>query len=76
MKEKVLQILGQALPEIDFASSKTLVDDGILDSLLLISVVAALTAEFGITIPYTEITENNFNSIDAMTAMVERLMKG
>lgn len=76
MKEKVLQILRRECPSVDFLVSDTLVDDGILDSLMLTSIIPALTAEFGIMIPYTEITEENFNSVDAIAAMVERLMKG
>ena len=73
MKEKVLQLLQQECPEIDFLSSETLVDDDILDSLSLTSIIAALTMEFGIAIPYEEIVEDNFNSVDAITAMVVRL---
>lgn len=61
---------------MDFTLSDTLVDDGILDSMLLIDIVAALTAEFEVVISYKEITEKNFNSVDAIASMVERLMKG
>ena len=76
MKDKVLAVLEKECPEIDFLSSDTLVDDGILDSLALTSIIAALTMKFDTAIPYEEITEENFNSVDALTAMVERLMKG
>lgn len=74
MKEKVLAVLEQECPEIDFLSSDKLVDDGIMDSLTLTSIIAALTMEFGIVIPYEEIIEENFNSVDGLTALVERLM--
>lgn len=74
MKEKVLAVLEQECPEIDFLSSDKLVDDGIMDSLTLTSIIAALTMEFGIVIPYEEIIEDNFNSVDGLTAMVVRLM--
>ena len=76
MREKVLQILQECSPDVDFLASNTLVEDGILDSLLLISIVSALSTELGIMIPYTEISEKNFNSVDAITAMVERIQKG
>lgn len=75
MKEKVLQVIQAECPDVDFLSSNTLVDDGILDSLVLTSIIAALSIEFNITIPYEEIVEANFNSIDALTALVERLQK-
>lgn len=73
MREKVLKLLEQECPDVDFLSSNTLVDDGILDSLALTSIIAALSMEFNIAIPYEEIVEANFNSIDALTALVERL---
>jgi len=73
MKEKVLEVLQSEYPEIDFLASEELVDDGILDSLTLTGIIAALSMEFDITIPYEEIIEENFNSVDGMAAMVERL---
>ena len=73
MEEKVLELLSEEFPEIDFTSSDELVDDGILDSLTITGIIAALSMEFGITIPYEEIVEENFNSIKGLASMVERL---
>ena len=73
MEEKVLALLSAEYPEIDFESSDALVDDGILDSLTITGIIASLTMEYGITIPYEEIIEENFNSIAGLAAMVERL---
>ncbi|MBR2768714.1 MAG: acyl carrier protein [Solobacterium sp.] len=73
MEEKVLELLMEEFPEVDFRGSEALVDDGILDSLTITGIIAALTMEFGITIPYEEITEENFNSVAALARMVERL---
>lgn len=75
MEEEVLRVLREECPEIDFLSSDTLVEDGILDSLAITAIIGALTLEFGIVIPYEEITEDNFNSVRAMAALVERLRK-
>ncbi len=73
MEEKILTLLTEEYPEIDFEASDALVDDGILDSLTITGIIAALTMEFGITIPYEEIVEENFNSIAGLAGMVERL---
>ena len=73
MDEKVLQLLTEEFPQIDFAASDALVDDGILDSLTITGIIATLTMEFGITIPYEEIIEENFNSVKGLADMVERL---
>lgn len=73
MEERILKLLQEEFPEIDFTASEELVDDGILDSLTLTGIIASLSMEFGITIPYEEIVEENFNSIAKMTEMVNRL---
>lgn len=75
MRDEVLKVLVDEYPNIDFESSDALVDNGILDSLTITGIIAALSMEFGVTIPYEEITEDNFNSVDAMATMVERLQK-
>lgn len=75
MEEKVLKLLQEEFPEVDFMASEELVDDGVLDSLTLTGIIAALTMEFGITIPYEEIIEENFNSVSAMAEMVARLLE-
>ena len=74
MEEKVLAVLQDEYPEIDFTATDALVDDGILDSLTITGIIAALSMEFGITIPYEDIIEENFNSVEGLSAMVERLM--
>ena len=74
MEQKILEVLSEEFPEIDFTASDTLVDDGVMDSLTITGIITALTMEFGITIPYEEIIEENFNSITGLTRMVERLL--
>lgn len=73
MEEKILKLLSEEFPEVDFTASDELVDDGILDSLTITGIITTLTMEFGITIPYEEIIEENFNSIAGLARMVERL---
>ncbi len=73
MEEKIYELLSEEFPAIDFKGSDTLVDDGILDSLTITGIIATLTMEFGITIPYEEIIEENFNSISGLAKMVEKL---
>ena len=73
MEAKVLELLSAEFPQIDFTASDALVDDGILDSLTITGIIATLTMEFGITIPYEEIIEENFNSVKGLADMVVRL---
>ena len=74
MKDKVLEILQNECPDVDFTASEELVADGVLDSLTVTDIIVALTMEFGVRIPYEEVTEENFNSVDAICDMLTRLM--
>lgn len=72
MKDQILDILSEIVDD-DVESCTTLIDDGVLSSLDIIQLIGALNDEFDISIPATEIIPQNFNSVDAMAAMVERL---
>jgi len=74
MRKQVLEVLSVAAPSVDFEASVTLADDGIIDSLTVVNIIAELSIEFGISVPFEEISTENFNSLDAITALVERLM--
>lgn len=76
MKERILEILAEALPQIDFTSSDTLVDDGILDSLSIVTLVSELSMEYGVVFDMAELTPENLNSIDAIVETVKKLQEG
>ncbi|MBQ6775180.1 MAG: hypothetical protein IJP53_01855 [Synergistaceae bacterium] len=75
MKEKILKLLSETMPNINFTASNSLVDDGILDSLAIVGVVNELSLEFDVTFDIDQLTPQNFNSLDAMAATVEQLLK-
>ena len=75
MKEQIIVILEDIQPEADYETCQTLIDDHILTSLDVLSLVAELEDEFDVTIPTVEIIPSNFNSVDAIAAMVERLQE-
>ena len=72
--DEILEILEGINPDIDFETCDTLVDDGILASLDIVSVIAELSDAFDITIPARDIVPENFNSAEARYAMVQRLL--
>ena len=71
--EKLLEILSSLHPDVDFATTVDLVDDGILDSLDIVTLVTEIDAEFDVTIPAEEIVPENFNSAEALMDLIERL---
>ncbi|MBE6621279.1 MAG: acyl carrier protein [Ruminococcaceae bacterium] len=73
MEQKVIEILKKMHPDADVAGNVRLVDDGILDSLDIVTLVTELNAAFDVRIPALEILPDNFNSVEAMVAMIERL---
>ncbi len=71
--EKIIQILTELHPDVDFSVAEGLIDDGILDSLDIVSLVAEIDSEFGITVPAEEIIPENFNSASALWALITKL---
>ena len=71
--EKLIEILEDIQPDADYESCTTLIDDGILDSFAILSIVSELQDEFDITITPADITPDNFNSAKALWDMVCRL---
>lgn len=75
IKNKILQILEDMQPDIDFEKEKNLVTNCILDSFDLISLVSELNDEFDIEITAKDFIEENFNELDTLVDMVERLQE-
>ena len=71
--EELLEMLNDIQPGVDFENEKHLIDDHLLDSLSIISLVAELEDTFDVTIPAVEIIPDNFNSAEAMLEMLQRL---
>jgi D-alanine--poly(phosphoribitol) ligase subunit 2 len=71
--EKLLEILGKLHQDVDFEDCETLIDDGVLDSFDIISLISEIDSEFDVTIPAEEIIPENFNSAKALYALIERL---
>lgn len=73
IKETVLRILADLHPDVDFETNDTLIDDGVLDSLDIVSIISEISAELDLTVPPEEIVPENFNSAAALVELLERL---
>ena len=69
----LIEILSGLHPEIDFTTCKTLIDDGILDSFDIVTIIADINDVLGIVIPAEEIIPENFNSAAALYELIKRL---
>lgn len=73
MKEQVLKILKGVRQDVDFEKETALIDDSILDSFDIISIVSDLNTEFDIDISADELEPENFNTLDAIIELVKSL---
>lgn len=71
--EELIEILTDLHPDVDFATKKGLVDDRILDSLDIVSLISEIDDQFDVAIPAEEIIPENFNSAEAIYALIRRL---
>ncbi|MDO4445545.1 MAG: acyl carrier protein [Bacillota bacterium] len=71
--EELLEILEDIQPDADYNTCTTLIDDGILDSFAILSIVGELEDAFDIKITPAEIIPENFNSAQSLWAMVQKL---
>lgn len=74
VKESILDILQELHEDVDFENEEQLVDDKILDSFDLVTLVAELGEEFDVEITAKDFVTENFNSVERLTNMVIRLM--
>lgn len=75
MKDKIKEVLENIRPEFDFADSENFLEDGLLDSFDLITLVSSLDQTFGISIEGTEMTPENFQNIDTIEKLVQKYAK-
>ncbi|MDO4522296.1 MAG: phosphopantetheine-binding protein [Eubacteriales bacterium] len=73
--EKVLEILNDVRPDVDFMSQTAIIDDGIIDSFDIISIVSELDEEFDISIPIHELEPKHFNTVQAIWELVQQLQE-
>lgn len=69
----LIEILKDLHPDVDFEQCATLIDDKILDSFDIVTLISEINSEFDVAIPAEEIIPENFNSAQAIYQLIERL---
>lgn len=72
--EQLLNILQELHPEVDFETCDTLIDDQILDSFDIVTLVAEIDSEFDVAIPAEALIPENFNSAKALYQLIQKLL--
>lgn len=73
--DELMEILEELRPDVDFNEEKGLIANGILDSFDIMSLVGSIDEEFDVKIKPNDLIPDNFNSAEAIWALVERLME-
>lgn len=71
----VLEILSQVRPEFDFSKGQNFIEEGMLDSFDLITLVFSLENNFNIRIDGIDIIPENFCSLTAIEKLVAKSAK-
>lgn len=71
--EQLLEILNEINPGIDYETETGLIDDGLLDSFSVLSLIPELEDAFSINITPMDMVPANFNSAKALWRMINRL---
>ena len=71
--EELLEILEEIRPNVDFENETALVDNQILSSFDILSIISEISEEFDIEVTPAQIIPANFNSAKAMWEMIQRL---
>ena len=71
--EKLLEILEELKPGVDYKNESNLVDDGVMDSLTIVELISALEDEYGIEVTMEEFIPENFKSMQSIYDMIQRL---
>lgn len=71
--EKLYEILNDIRPDVDFQTEDKLIDNGILDSFDIITIVSEINDAFDVEINVADLVPENMNSSKAMWELVNRL---
>jgi acyl carrier protein len=75
MNEKILEILSDVRPDLDFENETSLVSDGSLDSFDIVTIISELNDAFNIHIRVHDLIPENFNSLEAIQNLVVKLQQ-
>lgn len=71
--DELMEILEELRSDVDFEKETALIDDGVLDSFDIVALVGELNEAFDIEIKPNNLVPENFNSANAMMALIEQL---
>ncbi len=74
--KRLLDLLQEIRPDVDFESEQKLIDSKVLDSFDIVSIVSSINEEFDVDIDIDDLIPENFNSVKAMMSLIEKMRAG
>ncbi len=73
MEEKIVKILSSLRPEFDFTEKVDFIEEGMLDSFDVVSLINELDRVFNVVVPGEEVVPENFSSVEAISQLIGKL---
>ena len=74
--DKLLEILKEVRPDVDFENETALIDDGLLDSYDVVSIISEIDDKFDVQIRINELEPENFNSVKEIWSLIQKMSGG
>lgn len=71
--KKLLEILEEIKPGVDFNNSKNMIEEGLIDSFDIITIITAINSEFDIDFTVADIMPENFETVETLYNTIERI---
>ncbi|SKB66972.1 hypothetical protein SAMN06296386_103307 [Lachnospiraceae bacterium] len=75
MRDEILKLLEETCPTIDFENEDALIDDGLLDSYAVLSIIGAISEKYDIEFEADDVLPETFNNLDCITKLVQEILE-
>ena len=73
--EELREILQEIRPDLDFDKEKNMIDGKVLDSFDIIAIVSEINEQFDLRINVNDLVPDNFNSIENMWDLIQKMQE-
>lgn len=71
--DRLVALLKENFPNIDFENEKNLVDDGIIDSLSMVKIISLIEENFDVSVTMEFLQPDYYQSVESIWEMIEEL---
>lgn len=71
--ETLLEILEELVPGVEFEGRTDLIESGDLNSITILNLISDISDEFDVTVPVSKVIPENFESPEAIMALIKKL---